>query len=76
MTTRLQEKVAKAMYDCANTGDSPPWEEAEDHTRNWLLGRATAAINAVHNDLEMFVTRNLTADAADIANMLIARLRG
>ena len=76
MNKRLQEKVAKAMYDCQNTGDAVPWEEATDSIRDWLLSRAIAAIDAVTEDLDMFVTRNLTGEAAATGKMLIARLHG
>lgn len=76
MNKRLQEKVAKAMYDCANSGDAPPWEDAEDNTRNWLLMRAAAAIDSVHHDLKQFTERNLTGEAATVGGMLTERLRG
>lgn len=75
MSKQLQMKVAKAMYDCQNNGDAPIWEEAEDSTRNWLLSRADAAIEAVHDDLKQYVERNLINEAAVTGKMLIKRLR-
>lgn len=75
MNKQLQEKVAKAMYNCNPAGDFPLWEDAEDTTRTWLLDRASAALEAVHADLKRFVDRNLVDEAAVIGKMLIKRLQ-
>lgn len=75
MNSRLQEKVAKAMFDCA-THDGTPWNEAPDTIRDWLLLRALPAMNVVAEDLQMFVDRNLKNEAAEVGKMLIERLRG